>query len=74
MGKSVPTASNWRHPDNFARTVDYCARHLPRGRLLGFLQTVWLPTTREYRDRLYEALEVMRPVISRWSRDPEPRP
>jgi len=53
----VPTASNWRHADNFEKTVEHCTEHLNANRLKGFLQTVWKPTLGDYRDDLINAVE-----------------
>jgi len=58
----IPTGSNlagydWASPDNFERTVPWCARHLSPKRLLGFLQTTWLPTTPRYRRDHLDAVE-----------------
>jgi hypothetical protein len=40
----VPTGSNWSIDDNFIKTVRYGKRHLAPERLLGFMQTPWMPT------------------------------
>jgi hypothetical protein len=47
----VPTGANilasWAHPDSFPGNVRFCTRNLAKRRLKGFLQTLWLPTTKE---------------------------
>ncbi len=53
----VPTGSNWSDPRNFGRTVEYCTRHIPPERLLGFLQTPWKPTLPECREHHLAAIE-----------------
>ncbi len=40
----VPTGSNWSLDDNFMKTVRYGQKHLTPKRLLGFMQTPWMPT------------------------------
>jgi len=52
----VPTGSNWRSGVNFERTVRFSRRNLTGRRLLGFLQTTWMPTLQEFRRRHAEAL------------------
>ncbi len=64
----IPTGSNWRFPENFSKTVDYCMKNIRGKRLLGFMQTIWLPTIEDCRGKLEEAIEVMGPAISKWSR------
>jgi len=58
----VPTGSNlaghdWASPDNFERTVPWCAKHISPARLHGFLQTTWRPTTARYRQDHLDAVE-----------------
>ena len=53
----VPTASSHSNPNNFHMTVQYCRRVISAARLLGFLQTPWRPTLREFRGRHLEAVE-----------------
>ncbi len=59
----VPTASNHSSPESLALTVSYCTRHIPRERLLGFMQTPWRPTIEQYRKRHLEAIEQAGRVI-----------
>lgn len=53
----IPTGSNWTVPTNFEGTVRYCLRHVRSEGLMGFLQTPWLPTLPECRDRHLAAIE-----------------
>ena len=46
--EQVPTASNFGCDDNMAGTVRFCRKHISAKKLLGFLQTPWRPTTREW--------------------------
>lgn len=64
----VPTGSNWRVPENFQETVNYCTRHIARERLLGFLQTVWRPTLEACRQRHIQAIELAGQAIAKWEK------
>ena len=52
----VPAASNDNVDENFADTVTFAQRYLPRNRVLGFMQTTWRPMLPEYRDRFEDAI------------------
>ncbi len=54
--EQIPTGSNWSNDVNFGRTVQYCAKRISSGRLLGFLQTTWMPTLGECRQKLLDAV------------------
>jgi len=54
----VPAGSNWSAPENFGRTVAYCARHCDPARLKGFLQTVWKPTLEACHARHEQGIEL----------------
>ena len=53
----VPTLSNWHTPDNIARTVEFCRKHVAPERLKGFLLAPWRPTLFETRQRHLAAIE-----------------
>lgn len=53
----APTGSNWSTPACFENTVAFCAEHIARERLKGFLQTVWKPTVEARRERHFQAIE-----------------
>jgi hypothetical protein len=53
----APTGSNWSTPENFEKTVVFCAEHLAKERLTGFLQTSWKPTLEACRARHFQAIE-----------------
>ena len=53
----VPTLSNWHTPDNIARTVEFCRKHVAPERLKGFLLAPWRPTLFETRGRHMNAIE-----------------
>ena len=53
----IPTGSNWSAQTNFEGTVDFCVENIAPERLLGFLQTVWRPTLKAYREQHIQAIE-----------------
>jgi hypothetical protein len=53
----IPTGSNHSTPNNFGITVKFCKEHIAPERLKGFFQTIWRPTTEEFRQRHIEAIE-----------------
>jgi len=53
----VPTGSNWSSPKNFGLLVEYCQKAIAPSRLKGFLQTPWLPTLEEFRQKHFEAID-----------------
>ncbi len=53
----IPTGSNHSYPENFALTVEYCRKHIPPEKLLGFLQTPWRPTIKPYIEHHLQAIE-----------------
>lgn len=57
--EQVPTVSNWNSAESIGLAVDFCVKHVPRERLLGFLLTPWRPTLPETRTRHMEAIRAM---------------
>ncbi|MDH7601935.1 MAG: Tat pathway signal protein [Armatimonadota bacterium] len=55
--EQIPTGSNWSCDTNFEGTVRFAKERLQPGRLLGFLQTVWHPTTENYRQKHFDAVD-----------------
>lgn len=55
----VPTGSTWSHGENYARTVDYCRRHVSPQRLLGFMMATWRATLEERRQTHLAAIEAV---------------
>ncbi|WP_052667007.1 hypothetical protein [Nitriliruptor alkaliphilus] len=66
----IPTASNYRQAKSLESTVDFCRRRLDPSRLLGFLQTTWKPTTREFEDHHLQAIEQVGGAIARSDAEP----
>jgi hypothetical protein len=46
----VPAGSVDVAPENLPNTVTWVQRHLPRAKVLGFMQTTWRPMLEDYRD------------------------
>jgi len=63
----IPTGSNWSVQENFEKTVAYCKKHISPDRLLGFLQTVWKPTLKDYRESHIQAIEAVSRARRRWA-------
>jgi len=59
-------AEDWAVRDSFPRTVRFCAKHIPRRLLKGFLQTLWMPTTRDRRREHLAAIGQIRKGIEIW--------
>ena len=55
----VPTGGNTRELGNFAKTVEFCSRHIASDRLKGFLQTCWQPTVEARRQRHMETIDAV---------------
>lgn len=53
----VPAGSNHSTPVNFGNTVKWAKGNIAPERLKGFFQTIWRPTTEEFRQRHMEAIE-----------------
>jgi hypothetical protein len=68
----VPAATYYKadfaHYESFPRTVKYIPPRISRKRLKGFLQTVWVPTTTEFRSNHMGALDRMEKGIRIWRR------
>jgi len=61
-------AEDWAVADSFPRTVRFCARRLGAKRLKGFLQTLWRPTTREWRKDHRMAIDQLHRGVEAWGR------
>lgn len=44
---------------NIGKTVEFCAEHIDDHRLLGFLQTFWMPTTRQFEPTILKAIDLL---------------
>ena len=53
----VPAGANWACDTNFGDTVKFAREHIAPERLKGFLQTIWRPTTPNWRDKHIQAIE-----------------
>lgn len=55
----IPTGSNdQNNPKSIGNTVEFCSRQIADNRLLGFMQTFWMPTTSKYRDPILQAIDL----------------
>jgi len=61
----IPTGSNCAAPENFQKTVNFCRRHIALERLLGFLQTSWMPTLEVFRQRHMQAIDLVDQAIKK---------
>lgn len=53
----MPTVSNWETPANITGTMKFCAEHVSKEKLKGFLLTPWRPTLEETREKHMDAIE-----------------
>jgi len=55
----IPTGSNdQNNPKSIGNTVEFCSSQIADNRLLGFMQTFWMPTTSKYRDPILQAIDL----------------
>ena len=64
--KQIPTGSNHSDFENFEMTVEFCKKIISSENLLGFLQTVWRPTVKEWLDNHIKALEAIKRGIDKF--------
>jgi hypothetical protein len=58
--KQIPTGSNHLYFENFEKTVEFCKRNTLDENLIGFLQTVWRPTVKEWLANHIKAMEAVK--------------
>jgi hypothetical protein len=68
----IPTGKYYDEIENFPNTVDFCGERVDSSRLKGFLLTLWIPTIESYRERHFEALNMVKQVRARFE-DPRDR-
>ena len=44
---------------NIGNTVDFCSKHIDDARLMGFMQTFWMPTTERFRPTIMKAITLL---------------
>jgi len=61
----IPTASNdgimynpERNSKSIGNTVEFCSKHIDDKHLLGFLQSMWMPTIEKFRPNIMETIEL----------------
>jgi len=47
------------HEKNIGNTVEFCSKHIADSRLLGFMQTLWMPTIERFRPEILKAIDLM---------------
>lgn len=64
----IPTASYHAQPgrdfnalneDSIGNTVNFCRKHISDTRLMGFMQTFWMPTTQEFSSTILKAIDLI---------------
>ncbi len=61
----IPTGSNdgviygKSNDKNIGKTVDFCAKHIPDGQLLGFMQSVWVPTIGKFQPNILDGIRLI---------------
>lgn len=56
----IPTGSNDQNlPKNIGKTVDFCSKRVADQRLMGFMQTLWMPTIEKYRPPIIQGIELL---------------
>lgn len=56
----IPTGSNdQNNPKSIGNTVNFCRKSIDDKRLLGFLQTLWMPTIEKYRSPILQAIDLV---------------
>ncbi len=54
----IPTGSyHTNNPKSIENTVKYCSEKIKSDKLMGFLQTIWMPTIEEHRQRYLDGIE-----------------
>jgi hypothetical protein len=56
----IPTGSNdQNNPKSIGNTVEFCRKNIDDKRLLGFLQTLWMPMIEKFRTPILEAIDLI---------------
>ena len=61
----IPTGSNdagahgpTNNNKSISNTVDFCTRHINDKHLMGFLQSMWMPTIEKFRPNIMQTIEL----------------
>ena len=46
------------NPKNIGNTVEFCSKHISDSRLMGFMQTFWMPTTVQFEPTILKAIDL----------------
>lgn len=56
----IPTGSNdQKNPKSIGNTVEFCRKHVNDKRLLGFLQTFWMPTIEKFSNPILQGIDLI---------------
>ena len=57
----IPTASFHTNdrPKSIGNTVKYCSEHIDDNHLMGFMQTFWMPTVEQNRERILKGIDLI---------------
>lgn len=47
------------NPKNIGNTVEFCSKHISDSRLMGFMQTFWMPTTIRFEPTILKAIDLI---------------
>lgn len=47
------------NPKNIGNTVEFCSKHISDSRLMGFMQTFWMPTTVQFEPTILKAIDLI---------------
>ncbi len=47
------------HKKNIGNTIQFCSKHIDNSRLLGFMQTFWMPTIEKFRPAILQAIDLI---------------
>ncbi|MCD6220828.1 Tat pathway signal protein [bacterium] len=64
--KQIPAGSNHSYFENFEKTVEFCKENISSKNLIGFLQTVWRPTVKEWSENHLKAMEAVKIAKERY--------
>ena len=58
----IAGGSNEYFKDNISLLDNYCKKSLPADKYAGIVQTTWASTTENYREVIFEAADLMKPI------------
>lgn len=52
---------------NIGKTVEFCSEHISDERLMGFMQTFWMPTTKKFEPPIIKAIDLIGAAKNRFN-------